>query len=78
MARITHHVVPNSDRGGWDVKRGGSKRSLRHFDTKKDAVNTARRISQNQSSELVIHNKDGKISQSDSHGNDPCPPRDKN
>ena len=35
MVRKTHHVVPNSDRGGWDVKGGGSSRASKHFDTKK-------------------------------------------
>lgn len=70
----THHVVPNP-KGGWDVKRGGSDRSSEHHDQKQDAINAARKISQNQGTELRIHNEDGKISQSDSHGNDPNPPR---
>lgn len=76
MPRKTHHVVPNSN-GGWDIKKGGAKRSSGHSDTKKEAVDRAREISRNGGSELIVHNKDGKISQSDSHGNDPCPPRDK-
>ncbi|MDX9859291.1 MAG: DUF2188 domain-containing protein [Rhodospirillales bacterium] len=66
----THHVVPNPD-GGWDVKRGGAERASRHFDTKQPAVDYARDVSRNQETELRIHNRDGKISQSDSHGNDP-------
>ena len=74
MARQTHHVVHNSN-GGWDVKRGGSERSSGHFETKKDAVNAGRIISQNQKTEFVIHGLNGKIQSSDSHGNDPCPPR---
>ncbi len=36
-----------------------------------------REISKNQGSELVIHGKDGKIQQKDSHGKDPNPPKDK-
>lgn len=71
----THHVVPNSDRGGWDLKRGGSSRSSGHFETKADAVSVGREISRNQRTEFRIHNRDGKISQSDSHGNDPFPPK---
>ncbi|WP_333798498.1 DUF2188 domain-containing protein [Trichlorobacter lovleyi] len=74
MGRDEHHVVPNAD-GGWDVKRNGADRSSGHFDTKQEAVDSGRRISQNQGTEFVIHNKDGKISQSDSHGNDPYPPK---
>jgi len=74
MAKGTHHVVPNP-KGGWDIKKGGSDRSSGHYDTKKQAVDKAREISRNQKTELKIHNKDGKISQSDSHGNDPYPPK---
>ncbi|HID31260.1 MAG TPA: DUF2188 domain-containing protein, partial [Desulfobacterales bacterium] len=48
------------------------------FDTKREAVNRAREISRNQRTELIIHNRNGKISSCDSHGNDPCPPRDRN
>jgi uncharacterized protein YdaT len=74
MPRDTHHVVPNPD-GGWDIRRGGSERSSGHFETKRDTVDRAREISRNQETELVIHNRDGKISGSDSHGNDPYPPK---
>jgi hypothetical protein len=70
MARKETHVVPNP-KGGWDIKRAGAERSSGHFDTKQPAVDRARQISQNQKTELVIHNKDGKIGQKDSHGNDP-------
>ncbi|MFU9047989.1 DUF2188 domain-containing protein [Acinetobacter tibetensis] len=73
MASKSTHVVPNKD-GGWDVKQSGGQRSSGHFDTKKEATDRARALSQNQNTELVIHNKDGKISQKDSHGNDPYPP----
>ncbi len=76
MPRDTHHVVPNSNRGGWDIKRGGSDRASAHAETKAEAEKIGRTISQNQNTELVIHGKDGTIQRSDSHGNDPCPPRD--
>lgn len=70
----THHIVPNP-KGGWDVKRGGTSRASSHHDTKQEAVNRGREISRNQNTELRIHNKDGRISGSDSHGNDPFPPK---
>ncbi|OLQ89652.1 hypothetical protein BIY22_19230 [Vibrio panuliri] len=73
MAKSTH-VVPNSD-GGWDIKQSGGQRSSGHYDTKQEAVDRARVISRNQQTELVIHNKDGKIANKDSHGNDPHPPK---
>jgi len=66
----SHHVVPNPN-GGWDVKVGGGEKAIKHTETKQPAVDIARQISQNQKSELVIHNKDGKIGQKDSHGHDP-------
>lgn len=70
----THHIVPNPE-GGWDVKRGGGERAYRHLDTKSEAVDVGREVSRNQGTELRIHNKDGRIAQSDSHGNDPYPPK---
>jgi len=74
MTNDEHHVVPNPDRG-WDIKRSGHKKSIRHYDKKEDAVSDARAISDNQNTELVIHKKDGKIQKKDSHGNDPYPPK---
>lgn len=74
MGRKTHHVVPNPS-GGWAVRRGGSERASVLTDTKQEAVDLGREISRNQHSEFVIHDKHGVIRQSDSHGNDPYPPR---
>ncbi len=74
MARKEHHIVPNPN-GGWDVKRENADRSSGHFDTKEEAIREGREISRNQGTEFVIHNMDGRISESDSHGNDPYPPK---
>jgi hypothetical protein len=76
MARDTHHVVYNP-KGRWDVKRGGGQRASVHKDTKAEAEKVGREISRNQGTEFIIHGVDGKIQRSDSHGNDPCPPKDK-
>ena len=76
MARDTHHVVHNPN-GGWDVKRGGGQRASAHVDTKVEAEKIGREISKNQVTEFIVHGLDGKIQRSDSHGNDPCPPKDK-
>ena len=70
----THHVVHNPQ-GGWDVKRGGGERASSHHDTKRAAVDQARQVSRSQATELRIHNRDGRIASSDSHGGDPNPPR---
>lgn len=70
----THHVVP-SPRGGWDVKRGGADRASGHFETKQAAVDHGRQVSRNQETELRIHNRDGRIAQSDSTGGTRTRPR---
>lgn len=75
--RDEHHVVFNAERGGWDVKRNGSERVSGHFDTKQQAVSVGRDISRKQGTELIVHLMNGRIQNLDSHGNDPCPPRDR-
>ena len=70
----SHHIVPNPS-GGWDVKRGAGNRASSHHDKKQDAIDAGRQVSQNQRTELRIHNKDGRIGESDSHGRDPNPPK---
>lgn len=67
----THHVVPNKDQGGWDVRRGGAERASGHYDTKQQAIDAGREISRNQGTELRIHNQNGRIANTDSHGHDP-------
>jgi len=52
---------PNSG-DGWKVHKPGDKRDIAHFETKKEAVQKAREVAQNQGLELKIQNKDGKIS----------------
>jgi len=69
----SHHVVPSTS-GGWKVKKGGAARSSGHFDTKQQAVDATRQISQNQHTELFIHGRNGQIQSRESHGNDPFPP----
>ena len=73
MSRKSHHVVPHPE--GWAVRRGGSERASVVTGTKQESVDRGREISRNQHSEFVIHDKHGVIRQSDSHGNDPYPPR---
>ena len=70
------HVVPSSAKK-WAVKGAGNKKNTKLTQTKEEAVKRARQIAKNQKTELVIHNKDGKIRDKDSYGNDPHPPKDK-
>lgn len=75
--REEHHVVPNGERGGWDVKRNGAQRASGHYETKEQALAAGRIMSRNQGTELISHLKNGQIQNPDSHGHDPCPPRDR-
>jgi Uncharacterized protein conserved in bacteria (DUF2188) len=75
MARKEHHVVSNPQ-GGWDVKKNNSTRASVHANTKAEAIDAGRKISQNARSEFIIHGLDGRIQRSDSHGLDPNPPKD--
>ena len=68
------HVTPHPN-GGWQVKGEGNQRATARTGTQKEAINIARPITRNQSSELIIHRPNGRIRAKDSHGNDPCPPK---
>lgn len=69
------HIVPRS--GGWAVKKEGNSRASEIHRTKNEATGAGREIAKENKVELVIHNKDGKISDKDSYGSDPNPPKDK-
>ncbi len=69
------HVVPHNDQ--WAVRGENNKRATSLFDTQKEAIGAAKQIAVNNSSELFIHRRDGRIRDRDSYGNDPCPPKDR-
>lgn len=69
------HVVRRS--GGWAVLGEGNQRDTVVLPTQAAAIARAREIARNRGSELVIHRRTGLIRDKDSHGNDPCPPRDR-
>ncbi|WP_084784947.1 DUF2188 domain-containing protein [Calidithermus timidus] len=69
------HVVPHQ--GDWAVKREGSKRASTVTRTKAEAEQWAKEKACEEGGEVVIHDKQGRISDSDSYGNDPHPPNDK-
>lgn len=57
------------------VKGAGNSRATARTTTQQQAINIARSISRNQSSELVIHRPNGQIREKDSHEHDPYPPK---
>jgi len=67
------HIVPAK---GWGVKKEGSRKNIFITLTKGQAIEIGRKIAKREKLELVIHNSNGKISDKDSYGNDPFPPRD--
>ena len=66
------HVVPHTD--GWAVKGAGNQRATSVHETQAEAIEAAREIAKNNSSELFIHNREGKFRERNSYGNDPYPP----
>jgi hypothetical protein len=74
MARRSIHVVPREN--GWAAEKPGAKRASHVGDTKAEVESKARAQARAERAELVIHGRNGRIQDSDSFGNDPCPPRD--
>jgi len=67
------HVVPHGNE--WAVKGAKANRAASVHKTQAEAIQRARQIARNQGTELLIHGRDGKIRDRDSHGNDPFPPK---
>jgi len=72
--RKNQHVTPHKD-GGWQVKGAGNSKATKRTETQAEAISIARDIAINSKSELLVHNKSGRIRQKNSYGNDPFPPR---
>lgn len=73
MKNRNQHVVPHPE--GWAVRPEGGKKVTSVHDNQREAIDRGREIARNQGSELLIHGRDGRIRQRDSHGRDPFPPR---
>ena len=67
------HVVPHN--GQWGLRGAGNSRVTRTFGTQREAINYGRQVAINQESELLIHNRQGRIRERSSYGNDPYPPK---
>jgi hypothetical protein len=76
MKKERTHVVP-STRGNWSIRKEGSGRAEKVFDTKHDAITYGREVAKRLGVDLVIHGRDGRIQDIDTYSNDPNPPRDK-
>jgi hypothetical protein len=69
------HVVPNGN--AWAVKREGNPTPISNHRTQENAIDAGRPVARHDQTELVTHKPNGVIRDSDSYGNDPCPPKDK-
>lgn len=74
MRTPREHIVPHA--GHWAVRREGASQVTEVFPTQGAAITRGREIAIHEKTELVIHRRDGRIRDSDSYGNDPCPPYD--
>ncbi len=70
------HVTHRQD-GSWAVIREKAEQASGLYDTQGEAIERAREIARNNQVELVIHDRENRIRDKDSYGNDPCPPRDR-
>lgn len=77
MSKKEYHIVPNTIRGGWDIKKSNAHISHIHTDTKADAVKLGRIISQRANSVLIVHGSNSRIRHTDNLGKDLCQPKAK-
>ncbi len=68
------HVVKIDD--GWGVRGENNDRLTSAHKTQGGAIDAAIEIAKNKQSDVIIHDRHGKIRDRDSYGNDPCPPKD--
>lgn len=76
MTKRNIHTVHNKERGMWETKKEGQTKPLSSSHTKAVAEEKSIREAKKTGVEHVIHKMDGKISDKDSYGNDPVPPKD--
>lgn len=69
------HVVKSKNGDDWSVKTENSQKAYKNVSTQKEAIKIGKNVATNNSSELIIHGKDGKIRGKDSYGNDNYPPK---
>lgn len=69
MSKGDIHTVPHGD--GWANKVEGGKRASNTAGTKAESQATGRDMAKKREVEHHIHNKDGRIGERNSYGNDP-------
>lgn len=59
MASRNQHVVPHGDK--WAVRSEGSARFTSVFDTKQEAIDSAREIARRSGAEFLVHGRNGQV-----------------
>ena len=68
MAQYSQHVVPRDNK--WAVRKTGSDRVTRKFDTQREAIQVARNLARKQKSVVYIYGSNGQIRKRESYAND--------
>lgn len=68
------HIVPNDSK--WAVKGEGDCKNTAVTDTQVEAIEIARDIGINRSSEVFIYNRQGQILERNTYGGDSSPPKE--
>jgi len=69
------HVVPRPD--SWAVRRERADRDSSHHRTQSAAIDAGLETARRERTEVVIHDREGRIRDKDSYGNDPFAPKDR-
>ena len=77
MGKKNVHTIYDSGKGMWKTLVEGQTKPVKTARTKASAMKNSIVEAKRRRVEHVIHNRDGKISDKDSYGNDPFPPRDR-
>lgn len=67
------HVIFKDEK--WKIKEENNEVYIKTFNTKKEAINSAKELAKKNKVELIIHNQNNIISEKDSYGNDSYPPK---
>ncbi len=73
MSKPNVHVVPHE--GSWAVRVEGNSRVSSTYDTKQEAEAAGRDRAARDHVELLVHRRDGVITERSSFGHDPYPPK---
>jgi uncharacterized protein DUF2188 len=74
MAQGDVHVLWREDEARWAVEKEGTSRATSLHETKDAAEQAGRRAAITESSELLVHGRDGKIQERNTYKTDPFPP----